>query len=179
MLHRIHSSMLLASFALAVAGCGGGGGGNSGPLVKLSEAFSDSVQRSCQKSFDCQSSYVASMHGDQTFVTYVGGATVDACAGSLKTFVLMLKGPDYFTKLDASVSAGRIKYNADDYDTCATASDVSTCDQFFTQNGAIYNAPIACDTFKLGQVPTAGACTLDEDCEIASNSCDPGTHTCG
>jgi len=73
----------------------------------------------------------------------------------------------------------RIKSKADDYDTCASASDASTCDQFFTQNGAIYNAPTACDTFKLGQVPPAGACTLDEDCETASNSCDAGTHTCG
>jgi len=132
--------MLLASLALALAGCGGGGG-NSGPPGKLSEAFFDSVHRSCQKSFDCQSSYVAAMHSDLTFTQYVGGATVDVCANSLKNFVLMSNGPDYFTKLDASVATGRIKYNADDYDICTTASEASTCDQFFTQNGAIYNRP--------------------------------------
>ena len=176
MFHRIHASMLLASFALVLAGCGGG---NSGSPGKLSDAFFDSVQRSCQKSFDCQSSYVASMHNGQSFMDYVGGSTVDACVNSLKTFVLGFNGQDYFAKLDASVTAGRIKYNADDYDTCATASDASTCDQFFTQNGAIYTAPAACDTFKVGQVPTAGVCTLDEDCAVVTNSCDSGTHTCG
>jgi len=179
MIHRIHSSMLVASFALVLAGCDGGGGGDGGPPGNLSEALLDSVQRSCQKAFDCQSSYIAAMHNDESFMNYVSGSTVDACASSLKTLVLSFNGQDYFTKLDASVTAGRIKYNADDYDTCAAASDASTCDQFFAQNGATYPAPSACDTFKVGQVPTTGACTLDEDCQIASNSCDTSTHTCG
>ena len=177
MIHRIHSPMLLASFALALAGCGGGG--SSGPPGNLSDAFLDSVQRSCQRFFDCQSSYVASMHNNEPFMDYVGGSNVNACVNSVKTLVLTFKGQDYFTKLDASVTAGRIKYNATDYDTCATAGDGATCDQVFDQNGATYTPPAACDTFEVGLVLTAGACTLDEDCAAASDACDSGTNTCG
>lgn len=177
MVHRIQPSMLLASFALALAACGGGGDG--GPPAKLSGAFLDSIQRSCQKSFDCESSYVAAMHGDEPFADYVGGSTVDACVNTVKTLVLTFNGQDYLTKLDASVAADRIKYNANDFDTCLAAVEASTCDQFFEQNGANFTPPAACATFEVGQVPTAGACTLTEDCAAADNSCDETAHTCG
>jgi hypothetical protein len=177
MIHRIHPCMLLASFALALAACGGGGA--SGPPDKLSVAILDSIQRSCQKAFSCQSSYIASMHNGQAFADHYGGSNADACANSLKTLLLTFNGQDYFTKLDASVTAGRIKYNANDYDTCATAGEALTCDQFFVQNGATATLPAACDTASVGQVATAGACTLDDDCATAGDSCDAGAHTCG
>jgi len=177
MIHRIHSSMLLASFALALAACGGGGGG--GAPAKLSAAMLDSFQRSCQKAFDCKSSYVASMHGGQSFEEEYGGATVDACVNSLKSVLLAFNGPDYFTKLDDSVTAGRIKYTAKDYDTCVADGDSQTCDQVFEQNGAIDTLPAACDTYKVGQVATAGACTVDDDCATDGDGCDPDVHTCG
>lgn len=175
MFHRCHASVLLASFALAFAGCGG----DSGPPAKLSDALLDLVQRQCQNAFDCKSSYVASMHNNQTFENFVGGATVSACVNTVKTLVLSFNGQDYFTKLDASVTAGRIKYNATDYSTCATAGEALTCDQLFGQNGATATLPAACDTFEMGQVPTAGTCTIDADCAAATDSCDPTAHTCG
>jgi hypothetical protein len=177
MFHRIYSSVFVALFALGLAACGGGSGG--GPPSTLSDAFLDSVQRSCQKAFDCQSSYVASMHNNQSFADYVHGSTVDACVNTLKTLVTTFNGQDYFTKLDASVTAGRIKYNSTDYETCLTAVEATTCDQFFDQNGATYTPPAACDTYKVGQVMTAGACTLDDDCAGATDSCDSTAHTCG
>ena len=49
--------------ALAFAACGG----SSSPPAKLSDAFQESIQRQCQKAFDCMSSYVASMHQNQPF----------------------------------------------------------------------------------------------------------------
>lgn len=143
--------------ALAFAACGG----SSSPPAKLSDAFQESIQRQCQKAFDCKSSYVASMHQNQTFEDHYGGATVDACVNSLKTLILTFQGPDYFTKLDASVTAGRIKYNADDYETCFIALEAETCDQFFRQNGATSTPPAACDTAEVGLVATGGACTID------------------
>lgn len=42
-------------------------------------------------------------------------------------------------KLDASVAAGRIEYNPNDYDTCLTAAEAETCDQVFRQNGCSNN----------------------------------------
>ena len=176
MIQRIHSSMLLASFALVIASCGGG---SDGPPGKLSEALLDATQRQCQKSFDCKSSYVASMHENQSFENYVGGSTVDACFNSVKTLMLTFNGQDYFTKLDASVTAGRIKYNPNDYDTCLKAGEAESCDQFFEQNGATEMLPAACDTVQVGQVSTAGACTLDVDCASENDACDETKHTCG
>lgn len=176
MIQRIHSSMLAVLFALAFAACGGGS--SSGPPDKLSAAFLDSLQRNCQKEFDCQSSYIAAMHNNQSFPDFAGGATVDACVNSTKTLVLTFNGQDYLTKLDASVAAGRIKYSATDYDTCLTAFEAQTCDQLFQQNGATSTPPAACATFKVGQVPSAGACTLDDDC-AGDTGCDPTAHTCG
>jgi hypothetical protein len=181
MIHRIHSSMLLASLcalagALAVAACGGG---SDGPPSKLSDAFLEGTHRTCQKAFDCKASYVSSMHLNRTFEDYVAGTTVDACANTRKTMVLAANGQDYLTKLDASVTAGRIKYSSTDYDTCVTAFEAQTCDQVFRQNGATSTPPVACDTSEVGQVATGAACTLDEECATASDSCDSTAQTCG
>jgi hypothetical protein len=176
MIHRIHSFILLAPLALAIAGCGGG---SDGPPDKLSEALLDSIQRHCQKSFDCKSSYVASMHDNQSFENYVGGATADACFNSVKTLFLTFQGQDYFTKLDASVAGGRIKYNPSDYDTCLKAGEAESCDQLFDQNGATATPPAACETVTVGLVATAGVCTIDDDCAAENDSCDETAHTCG
>jgi hypothetical protein len=181
MLDRVQSSLLrisvlasfLASFALGACG------GSDGPPGKLSDALQDSFQRSCQKLFDCKSSYSAAMHDDTAFEDFAGGATVSACVNSVKTLILATNGQDIFTKLDASVSAGRIKYNATDYETCASASDKQTCDQALDQNGAMSTPPAACGTFAVGQVASAGACTIDLDCASGNDVCDATAHTCG
>jgi hypothetical protein len=172
MIQRIHVTSILA----VLVACGGSGGGSPG---KLSEALQDSFHRQCQKAFSCKSSYVASMHQGDTFENHYGGATVDACVNSVKTLALALNGQDFFTKLDASVTAGRIKYNVDDYETCFMALEAQTCDQFFEQNGATSVEPAACNTAEVGLVATAGACTLDEDCAVDGDSCDSTAHTCG
>ena len=173
MIQYIPATSIVAAFALAACG-----GGSSGPPAKLSDAFQDSIHRQCQKAFDCKSSYVAAMHQNDSFENHYGGATVDACANSVKTLLLTFNGQDFFTKLDASVTAGRIKYNAADYETCLTAGEAETCDQFFRQNGATAAPPAACNTAEVGLVATGGACTIDEDCAVDGNSCDSIAHTC-
>ncbi|HEX2689095.1 MAG TPA: hypothetical protein VHN14_20880 [Kofleriaceae bacterium] len=97
---------------------------------------------------------------------------------SLKTLISRFEGQDFFTKLDASVTAGRIKYNANDYETCVTAGEAEPCDQYFGQNGAHPMLPAACGTAEVGLVATGGACTLDDDCAVDGNSCDSTAHTC-
>lgn len=174
---RVQSSIVRGSVlglvVLGAAACGGGGG----PPGTLSGALKDQFQRECQKAFDCKSSYVPAMHQDSpTFEEFVGGANVSACANSLQTFFQGILGT--FTELDASVSAGRIKYNSTDYETCANAGDMETCDQIFDQNGAMATLPMACRTFFAGQVATSGACTLDLDCAAAADGCDSTSHTC-
>lgn len=168
--HRRWGSVVVFAFAA----CGGSGG-----PARLSAAYQDSIQRQCQKVFDCKSSWVPSMHGNQAFEDHYGGATVDECVNSLKTLTLTFRGQDYFTKLDASVTAGRITYNADDYETCLAALEAETCDQVFRQNGATSTPPAACDTAAVGLVATGGACTLDEDCAVAGDGCDSTANTCG
>ncbi|HEY0990000.1 MAG TPA: hypothetical protein VGD80_23180 [Kofleriaceae bacterium] len=178
MIHRIHSATtFLASFALVIAGCGGGG--SSGPPTRLSEALLDAIHRNCRKAFDCKSSYVSAMHNNRSFEDYVSGSTVDACDNSVKTLLLTFRGQDYLTKIDESVSAGRIDYNPNDYETCLAAVEAETCDQFFHQNGATESPPRECDTIEVGRVPSAGACTLDEDCAIAGDACNATPNTCG
>jgi hypothetical protein len=176
MIHRIHSATFLASFTLAIAGCGGG---DSGPPTKLSAALLDTIHRQCQKAFACKSSYVPAMHNNRSFEDYVDGSTVDMCFNAVKTLLVTFRGQDYFSKVDASVTAGRIDFNPADYETCIAAAEAQTCDQLFQQNGATATPPPACDTIEVGQVPTTGACTLDEDCAIANDSCDTTLNTCG
>jgi hypothetical protein len=171
MIQYIHATSILA----ALAACGG----SSGPPARLSDAFQDSIHRRCEKAFECKASYVAAMHQNQSFENFVGGTNVAACVNSLKTLTLTLNGQDFFTRLDASVSAGRIKYNADDYETCLAAGEAETCDQFFLQNGATAVPPAACGTAEVGAVATGGACTLDQDCAGAADLCDSTLNTCG
>jgi hypothetical protein len=173
----MHYRSIIVLASLAFAGCSSSGDG--GPPDKLSAAFLDTIHQACAKAFSCQSSYIPAMHNGRAFADYAGGATASACENSAKTLVLSFNGQDYLTKLDASVTASRIKYNATDYDTCAASLEGQTCDQAFQQNGAVFTAPAACSTFEIGQVPTAGTCTLDEDCAVATDSCDSTAHTCG
>lgn len=119
------------------------------------------------------------MHSNRTFEDFVGGTTADACFNSLRTITLVVNGQDYFTKLDASVTAGRIKYNANDYDTCVDALEAQTCNQFFRQNGETAVDPAACNTASVGQVATGSACTIDDDCATVGDDCDATAHTCG
>jgi hypothetical protein len=176
---RVQSSIVRGSVlglvVLGAAACGGGGG----PPGTLSGAFHDQFQRECQKAFDCKSSYLPAMHQNSaSFEDFVGGTNVSGCVNTFQTFFQGTFGQGFFMQLDASVSAGRIKYNSTDYETCANAGDMETCDQIFDQNGATAMLPMACRTFFAGEVATSGACTLDFDCSVSTDGCDATSHTC-
>jgi hypothetical protein len=119
------------------------------------------------------------MHGNETFEDFVHGSTVDTCVDFDEAVALTFAGQDLFAKIDASVRAGRIKYNATDYEICRAAIEVEDCDEIFQQNGATPMLPDACSTYEVGQVPHGGACTLAGDCAVVPEQCNPSTHTCG
>ena len=63
------------------------------------------------------------------------------------------------------------------FEDYVAGSTVDTC--FNSVKTLLLTPPPACDTVEVGQVPTAGACTLNEDCAIAGDSCDATRNTCG
>jgi hypothetical protein len=173
MIQRYSSILVSASFAL-LAACGGDDGGSTSTP---SAAFETSIEASCQKAFDCMSSYDAAMHNGTAFADSYG-ASVSACVAQTRAFIDQFLGADYLDKLDASASAGRIDFDSADAQTCLDATTGQTCDQFFDQNGATFTPPAACDTALVGTVATGGACTIDEDCATEGDDCDPATMTC-
>lgn len=167
------SILASSSLALMLVACGGDDGG----LGSASDAFKASIQASCEKAFDCMASYDPAMNNNTPFASAYG-ASVDDCVAQTNALIMQFLGADYFTKLDASVSAGRITYNASDAQTCLDAGSAQTCDQFFGQNGATYTPPAACDNAIKGTVATGGTCTIEDDCAASADSCDETTMMC-
>ncbi|MEZ4403738.1 MAG: hypothetical protein R3B06_27185 [Kofleriaceae bacterium] len=157
---------------LSLAACGGGDS-----LDKPSDAFKASIEASCQKAHDCMASYDPAMNNDTPFAQQYG-ANVAACVTQTTALIQQFLGADYFAKLDASASAGRISYNGSDAQTCIDAGSAQTCDQFFGQNGATYTPPPACDNAIKGTVATSGTCTINDDCATSGDSCDATSMTC-
>ncbi len=152
-------------------------GGDDGGLGSASDAFKASIQASCEKAFACMSSYDAAMNNNTPFAESYG-ASVSDCVAQTTALINQFLGADYFAKLDASVAAGRVDYNAADAETCLDAGSAQSCDQFFGQNGAMYTPPAACDTAIRGTVATGGTCTIEEDCSVSADSCDETSMTC-
>ena len=167
------SIFVSASFAL-LAACGGDDGGSTSTP---SAAFTASIQATCDKAFECMSSYDAAMHNGTAFADSYG-TSADNCVAQTTALINQFLGADYLEKLDASASAGRIDYNASDAAACLAANSAQTCDQFFEQNGATSVEPAVCNTALVGTVATGGTCTIDNDCATAGDDCDPETLVC-
>lgn len=174
MIQRYSFVLVSASFAL-LAACGGDDGGSTS---SPSAAFNASIQASCDKAFECMSSYDAAMHNGDAFADSYG-TSVSNCVSQTKAIITAFLGADYFDKVDASASAGRIMFSSADAATCLAASKAQTCDQFFSQNGATYTPPAACDTALVGTVATGGTCTIGDDCATEGDTCDETALTCG
>jgi hypothetical protein len=167
-------SFILFTAALALGACGGDDGGS---LDNPSDAFNESIRTSCQRAFDCMASYDPAMNNDTPFSERYG-TSVDDCIVQTNALIEAFLGPGFAGKLDASVAAGRITYNAADAEVCLAASRALTCDQFFGQNGATATSPPECDTTFVGHVATGAACTIDLDCAAEADDCDQTSMTC-
>jgi hypothetical protein len=161
------SIVLLSSGMLAACG----GGGSSSPSASLTDA----LETTCAKIFECKDSFP----GDQAQFTMVFGTSAGDCVTKL--------GPTAAEKkaFDASVSAGRIKFNESDADKCIAANSKLTCPQLWGTEQAP-DEP-ACDTAVQGQVAVGGTCTLSTDSEgmpsdvgdcVDGASCDEATMKC-
>lgn len=157
------ASTLLALALSTAAGCGGGD-------YTVADAFDEAITLRCAKAFECKASYAAAPGSTQTFEQQFGASEADceAMARALIGGALPL--------FEASVSAGRIAYDADDARTCLDAARAETCAQFWGTEP--YTEPAACDTTFVGTVADGGACTLDDDCKTAGSSCDGTTKVC-
>lgn len=165
-------TLVLAASSVALLACGGDDG-----IDSASGAFKASIQASCEKAFACMSSYDAAMNNDTPFAQSYGTSVSD-CVTRTNAILTQLLGADYLTKLDASVDAGRITFDAADAQACLDAGSAQTCDQFFDQNGATYTPPAACGTALAGTVATGGECTIEDDCALSADTCDDATMTC-
>jgi hypothetical protein len=172
--------MRISSMAMCVAfvlGACGGDDGDGGSADKASDAFAESIRTTCEKAFECMSSYDAAMHGGSTFDDRYG-TSVDACITQYNALAEAFLGANFAAKLDASVAAGRVMYDAGDAGVCLAAARALTCDQFFEQNGQMEVTPPECDTTFVGTVTTGGTCTIDFDCASEDDECDSETMTC-
>jgi hypothetical protein len=170
MLSRV--SIVLVS-ALALAACGG----DDSSLGSASDAFKESIRASCEKAHSCMSSYDPAMHNGDSFASSYG-ASADECYNMTLALIQAFLGADYFAKLDASVAAGRVSYNAADAQACLDAGNAQTCDQLFEQNGQDFTPPAVCQTAIRGTVATGGTCTIGDDCSAAADDC-LDNMTCG
>jgi hypothetical protein len=134
-----------------------------------SEAFDDAIKATCQKAFDCMSTFPSGQ-----------GITFDQEFGSSESICeTMYSGAatDTKAKLEASISAGRITYNSDDAQVCIDGVKNETCGQFWGTD--TYTPPPECDTAFQGTVADGGTCTIDDDCATSGSSCTTTTMTCG
>lgn len=161
--------LVTTSIALFAPACGGDDGGGAGSTV--SSGFMAALQAQCDKAFECKDSYDASMHNDKTFESTYGNSSED-CYNKDIALIYGFAGADFFDKLDASQSAGRIDYSPSDTQVCLdAAASGESCDAFFKQNNATYDAPPECDTAIQGTVATGDACTTDLDCMVDGDKC--------
>lgn len=147
----------LMALALA-AGCG------SGPPDKLSDAYMDTFRRYCDLVFSCADQYDPNSHGGRELLDYAGGQDANACFDAIRQNFLQANGQEYLDALDASVEAGRIKYNPTAYQECADLYLRQSCDQLLDQHGQSYREPEVCRAVKAGQAAPGEACTIDDDC---------------
>src|SRR5688572_9646149 len=97
------SNFLSTSLLLALTSCDGGS-------LTASEAMDEGLRSTCAKAFDCMSSFPT----DAGFtVEQLFGSTEAMCVQMFQTGATEDKA-----MLEASISAGRIKYNADDAQAC-------------------------------------------------------------
>lgn len=148
------------SVLVLAANCGDSGG----PPDKLSGAFMDTFRRWCDKTFACADEYVPAAHSGRSLEEFAGGPDAGACFAAIERTFLLAEGKAYLDALDASVSAGRIRYAPDDYQTCSDLFMRQSCDQILEQNGQSYTEPEVCRTVKVGLVSPGDACTLNDDC---------------
>lgn len=161
---RTLSSVLAVLALSSLAACGGSDD------LSATAALNGLISTQCDKAFECKATYTPP--ASDPMATFEGdfGATVAACEMKFAIDKMDL------TELEASISAGRVKYNAADAQKCVDGFAAMTCGQFWGTE--MFTPPAACETAIVGTVADGGACTIPDDCVGATSDCDPTTKKC-
>ena len=143
---------------------GGPGGKGDGTSLTPSSFLTKLGDNECDEAFMCRASFPATSnhHFEDDW-----GSTTDECyAGAA----------DYFMPagVEASVAAGKIKFDASAAKSCLAGIDYGSCSHFWKQ-GPDY--PSACGSALVGTVPEGGDCASDFEC-TGDDVCDSTAETC-
>ncbi|MCX5741628.1 MAG: hypothetical protein NT062_03910 [Proteobacteria bacterium] len=158
-------------FGLLLA-CSNDGGGTP------SDGIADTVEKYCAKAFEC----MATFPGTPAAFTTAYGTSTTTCVTQAGAPAALQDA------IDASVTAGRITYAADNAVACNAFLASLQCDDSAMGFWGPYALPTACDHVFDGTVKLGDTCTLWTndgstveldvgDC-AAPNECSPDTSTC-
>jgi hypothetical protein len=114
----------------------------------------------CEQAFACRAEFEDDGFED------VFGASREACEARFEAQI---------GELDASVAAGRIRFDPEQARRCLDGLDFGTCREFW--GGDIYEPP-ACELAMVGTVVVGGACTSQWDC-AGEATCSDGVCVAG
>ncbi len=143
---------LVACSSSSPAGSGGSGSGSSsgkggsGSGSSTGSAATTSLSSACTALQDWNAAYAARCFG-----------------GATATWELQLEAETPCSKLEAAVTAGRIKYDETQLAACVSALQSGTCSAL-----AMGSTPTACKDTLSGTVAKNGTCHGDGDCEGSS-----------
>ena len=144
------SIMTAMGLAMAVAACSNSSSSDAGSTVAAI------IHDDCVKAFSCQST-------EPTGDASIYGSTEAQCETNLTALI---------GDVDASVTAGRVTFNASGASGCesdaSTAINAESCTDFWAST-AVATSSGSCTTVFVGTVATGGTCTSALDCVTGDN----------
>src|SRR5262245_48463220 len=139
---------LIAALSAGI-GCGGGGGD-----VTVSTYVQRSIDLVCEKSFECcDSTEIMARFG------FFNVTTEAQCKSTLGAFANI-----GVNDLNASISAGRIKFDGDAASACLALFEGLSCAEFSSTDSEQMAVAAGCTNPIQGQVANGGACSDDDEC---------------
>ena len=136
---------------LCMVACGGGDGSSSVAITDFATQFPDAL---CTKAFKCCTQVELSMLFDSS-TTLTTTTQCDTYEETLFGFSV--------TRINASVTAGRVTYDADAAGACLGAISGASCTDF-DHDATTPNAPPSCAPFLVAKVAVGGGCTQNYEC---------------
>jgi hypothetical protein len=146
-------------------GPGSGSDPGGGPPISATEFVQQVGKHDCDDAFTCKASFPA-MAGETFEMDF--GATQSACYA-------MAAMADDPAKVEAAITAGKIKFDGQAAADCIAGIPAPTCSTYWTDGP---DWPAACDTAMVGTVADGAACDIDFECATVTSYCDPTTMKC-
>ena len=143
---------------------GGPGGKGDGTSLTPSTFLTKLGNNECDEAFTCRASFPSS--SNHHFEDEWGSTTDECYAGAAAYFMP--------ADVEASVAAGKIKFDAGAAKACLSGIDYGSCSQFW-QHGPQY--PSACGSALVGTIADGGDCSNDFEC-AGDDVCDSTDAVC-